>query len=70
MRKLALRHCNVYFCTVDVNAVERLPRQFCITKMPTFVFLKQGETVHSFIGGSGAQQVAEQLDTLVDKFAS
>lgn len=67
MRKLADKHPDVCFCTVDVNAVARLPRQFSIAKMPTFIFIRDGAPVHTFIGGASAQQAAAQLDALVDK---
>lgn len=70
MRKLADKHSHVFFCTVDVNAVARLPRQFEITKMPTFIFLRDGAPIYTYIGGASPQEVANQLDSLVDKHAS
>lgn len=70
MRKLADKHPDVYFCTVDVNAVARLPRQFNITKMPTFIFLREGAPIRTYIGGASPQEVANHLDSLVEKHAS
>lgn len=70
IRKLAALYPATIFCIVDVNAVRRLPKQFNITKMPTFVFLQHGKVQHTLIGGAAPQQVAKQLDSLIYKFNS
>lgn len=59
--KLASEHPQVYFCTVDVNQVARLPRQYSIAKMPTFVFLRGGQVSESYVGAEDAQVVARKL---------
>lgn len=66
-RKIAASNPNARFCTVDVNAVARLPRQFSIAKMPTFIFLKDGEVIHTLVGGAAPETVAAQLLELVNK---
>lgn len=68
-RKLAAKHTNAMFCTIDVNGVARLPRQFSIAKMPTFIFLKQGEAIETLIGGSSPESVASQLQSTVERLS-
>lgn len=61
MRKLAAQFPDAYYCTVDVNKVARLPRQFSIANMPTFVFVRAGETLESYVGALEAPAVAKAL---------
>lgn len=68
-RKMAANHSHVYFCTIDVNAVARLPRQFSIAKMPTFIFIKQDETIETLVGGAAPETVAGQLQAIVERLA-
>lgn len=68
-RKLAANHTHVYFCTIDVNGVARLPRQFSIAKMPTFIFIKQDETIETLVGGATPETVAGQLQAIVERLA-
>lgn len=70
MRKLAVAHPSVLFCTVDVNSVAKLPKRFEIAKMPTFVLLRNGEVVQTFIGGSSPEKVALQLEDIVKKYVT
>lgn len=69
LRKLAAKHTHVSFCTIDVNGVARLPRQFSIAKMPTFIFIKQDETIETLIGGATPETVSGQLQEIVDRLA-
>ncbi|KER24612.1 putative thioredoxin [Opisthorchis viverrini] len=41
---------DVVFLKVNVDVGEELSKAYCITCMPTFVFLKGGEKVDSFSG--------------------
>lgn len=68
-RKIAALNPTVYFCTIDVNKVNRLPRQFDIAKMPTFKVLKDGEVVATYVGGASPTKAAADLEALVNKFA-
>lgn len=70
LRKLGLEFSSVYYCSINVNAVHRLPKQFDIAKLPTFIFLKQGERVETIIGGAAPPKVANTLRTTIEKLAS
>lgn len=70
LRKLGLQFPNVYLCSVDVNKVARLPKQFEITKMPTFIFFRGDRQVGTLIGGASPQNVATQLQSAVEKYAA
>jgi thioredoxin 1 len=69
-RKLSAAHPGVYFATVDVNAVARLPREFSIEKMPTFILFRNKKPVHEFIGGAEPPAVASTLAALVEEHSS
>lgn len=69
LRKAAAKAQNVYFCTVDVNKVKRLPKEHQIAKMPTFIFFRGGERIETLIGGEAPQKVAEVLTAKIDKFS-
>lgn len=70
MRKLAVAHPSVLFCTVDVNSVAKLPKRFEIAKMPTFILLRNGEIVQTLIGGASPEKVAQQLGDIVKKYVA
>lgn len=70
LKKIGLEFTNVYYCSINVNAVHRLPKQFNITKLPTFIFFKQGERVETLIGGAAPPKVANTLKTTVEKHAT
>lgn len=70
LKKLGLEFSNVYYCSINVNAVNRLPRQFEITKLPTFIFFKKGERVGTIIGGAAPPKVASTLRTTIERHAS
>ncbi len=67
--KLASAHPNTYFAIIDVNSVARLPREYGITKMPTFVFIQDGQTLESYIGAQEAPVVSQQLRAKVAQHA-
>lgn len=69
-RKIATNTPDVYFCTVNVNAVARLPRQYEITKMPTFIFFKNGERARTIIGGGEPPKVAKQLSETMNSYTA
>lgn len=60
----------VYYCSVDVNKVKRLPKQFEIAKMPTFVYLKNGERVDTVIGAAAPPKVVEAIRAKIEKYAT
>lgn len=64
-KKVAALHDNVYFCSVDVNKVQRLPKEYAIEKMPTFVFMKGGEKVRTVVGGGDGKKVAAQIEECI-----
>ena len=66
-KKIAASRETVYFCTVDVNKVHRLPKQYSITNMPTFLFFKDGKEVHRVIGGATPQKVADEMQGKIDR---
>lgn len=68
--KLAAENPQTYFCTIDVNHVARLPRQFSIANMPTFVFIRDGQTLESYVGAEDAQTVAAKLRERVAHYNS
>lgn len=68
MRKAGEKFPHVYFCSVDVNKVRRLPKEFSIDKMPTFVFLRGNKRVATLIGGAQPQQVAKSLMELIEMY--
>lgn len=70
LRKLAKARPETYFCAVDVNKVHRLPREFEIKNMPTFVLVRDGREVGRFVGGAAPGKVAKQLEDVVDKFVT
>lgn len=70
LRKLANEHPDVYFATVDVNKVARLPREFDIQKMPTFIFFSGGEQVEKLIGAAEAGAVVSSLRSTLEKHIS
>lgn len=70
LKKLASEYDRVYYCKIDVNKVRRLPKQFAIQKMPTFVFLRGGETVATIVGGAAPPKVAETLRAAIEKRAN
>jgi thioredoxin 1 len=70
LRKLATAHPAVYFATVDVNAVARLPREYAIEKMPTFILFRDQKPVREYIGGAEPPVVASALAALVQEYAS
>ncbi|XP_063698642.1 thioredoxin-2-like [Culicoides brevitarsis] len=49
---------------VDVDECEQLTERFNITSMPTFVFLKGGETKDSFAGAN-----AEKLEKFITQYS-
>ena len=60
---------NTYFCTIDVNKVARLPRQYKIAKMPTFLFFRGVGQIGSYVGGAEAPQVAAELRRRVEDYS-
>lgn len=70
VRKIAAQFPDAYYCTVDVNKVARLPRQFKIAKMPTFIFLRAGETLETYVGAAEAPAVAAALAARVQQHAA
>lgn len=67
--KLALAHPQVYFAIIDVNNVARLPREYSITKMPTFVFIRNGQVLESYVGAEEAPDVKRLLRERVEKYS-
>lgn len=65
LRRASEAHPHVFFAKIDVNKVARLPRQFGVQKMPTFVCVRQGERVATLVGAADARVVAEQLEKLI-----
>lgn len=70
LRRMAVEHSNVYFATIDVNKVARLPREYQIQKMPTFLLFSGGQEVDRLIGAAEAGAVVTELQATVDKFLS
>lgn len=68
LKKIGKEFEEVYYCSVDVNKVKRLPKQFEIAKMPTFVFLKDGQRIDTVVGGSAPPKVAETVRAKVEKY--
>jgi thioredoxin-like negative regulator of GroEL len=74
LRKLAIQYPNVTVCTVDVNSVSRLPREYGITAMPSFVLFADGARVDDVSGGAEAgvvfQRLRDAIETRADAPAS
>jgi len=66
--KLALDNPAVYFCIIDVNSVARLPREYSIAKMPTFVFIRDKAVLESYVGADEAPQVKRLLRERIEKY--
>lgn len=69
LNKIATKNPTLYFCKIDVNAVARLPKEFNISKMPTFIYIKNGKPVHVLVGGAEAPTVARNIEKLFEKYA-
>lgn len=70
LRKIARGREDVYFCSVDVNKVRRLPKEFAIEKMPTFVFLRGDDRVDTLVAGMAPDKASRALRERVDKLAA
>ena len=48
--ELAKRFLNVVFLKVDVDELQSVAQDCKVDAMPTFIFMKEGQTVHKIIG--------------------
>jgi thioredoxin 1 len=70
LRKLAAAAPDTVFVTVDCNKVARLPREYGVESMPTFVFLEGTRRIGSMVGGAEAGAlVASIRDVMTDHAA-
>lgn len=44
------------FISVDLDEAEEISNEFNVTSVPTILFFKAGELVHTLVGGGPAQQ--------------
>ena len=51
-QRLATEHIDIVFVKVDVDACPRTARSLRVMAMPTFVFLKNGNRMGSFMGAN------------------
>eukprot|EP00741_Cyanophora_paradoxa_P014499 tig00020801_g13983.t1 len=58
------------FVTVDVNAVADLPGRFEIKLLPTFVFIKDGKVVESYVGAEKSDAVQDHIRNAVQAYRS
>ncbi|KAG6585569.1 thioredoxin H-type-like [Cucurbita moschata] len=63
--ELAKNHPGVVFLKVDVDELNTVATEWEINAMPTFVFMKRGETVHKIVGAdkSALLKKIEELKT-------
>lgn len=47
---LSKQYPNVNFCKVDVDAAQEVAQKYSVTAMPTFVFIKGSDVVHTIRG--------------------
>ncbi|CAN8070277.1 unnamed protein product [Agarophyton chilense] len=66
VKKLARQFPNVYFIKVDVNKMKRLPAQFGIRNVPTFVFVHRLNVVDTFVAAEKPTVVSERLKTILN----
>ena len=62
---MAERYPQVLFLKIEIDENKAAAERYEITRMPTFLFIKDGEVVHSFSGASEAN-----LETAVSELAS
>ncbi len=50
---------------VDVDANAELSHRYMVRSIPTLVFIKNGEEVKRFVGGSSKKKYADMIDALI-----
>jgi Thioredoxin len=69
LRKLAEASPSTVFLSIDVNKVARLPREYGVESMPTFVFLHGDERVGGMVGGAEAGVIVARMQEAIDEHA-
>jgi len=63
--ELAKKFTDAFFLKVDVDELKEVASEYEIQAMPTFLFIKNGEKIHTVVGAR-----KEDLQTSIEKHAS
>ncbi|KAG2632157.1 thioredoxin H-type-like [Panicum virgatum] len=63
--ELAKKFTDAFFLKVDVDELKDIAAEYNVEAMPTFLFIKNGEKIHTVVGAS-----KEELQTGIEKHAA